>query len=98
MDIDSYIAIGLAVFTCITIPLAAAYFSNLRKEVALLRDAIKENTAISVTLNNNFTRLEEHVASGVEPRVGKCEDNIGTLFDRTNDHGSRLSVLEHKQV
>jgi hypothetical protein len=48
-------------------------------------------------LNETMTRLEERIISGVEPRLDKCEDNIGSLFERTNEHGKALAALEAKQ-
>lgn len=41
--------------------------------------------------------LKTCLKKGVEPRIDKCEQDIDTLYDRTNEHGKALAALEAKQ-
>jgi len=43
-----------------------------------------------------LARLEEYIKRGVEPRLHKAEGDIGSLFERTNRHGERITALEAK--
>ena len=87
----SYVEIGIAIFSCIILPVVGWWFHKLQK-------SIDDNTAASNALRLQMTQLSEHIASGVEPRVCKCEENIGELYNRTNDQQSRISVLEHAKA
>lgn len=88
---DVYVEIVIAIFTCIILPVVGWWFHKLQK-------SIDDNTEASNALRLQMTQLSEHIASGLEPRIEKCEDNIGDLYERTNDHQTRISVLEHAKA
>ena len=91
MNDGAYVEIGIAIFTCIVLPVVGWWFHKLQK-------SIEDNTEASNALRLQMTQLSEHIASGLEPRVEKCEENIGDLVERTNDHQTRISVLEHAKA
>lgn len=79
--------IGIIIVTCVVIPMLGYWFHKLQQ-------SLDQNTSASNALRVQMTQMSEHIAAGLEPRVKKCEDSIEDLYDRSEDHNTRISILE----